>query len=458
MLKTAILGSKSRFLTSFAIFVSSTFITNAQDAPFVGARPCYQGVCAPVAPVAPETSPTSRQVNWNPGIYLGIKPDQFFLERGNHLGGWRSAASVIGPMAICNSSGANIKGVRVKLEWGEYENTSGDYSAGDALFDDILQYIESRACGESSPGAGDGRTFQFILVADPKGSSNDRYLAVPGGEGGPHDNPRDLVCRQGNGGTTVVTCGARVYDPNSEIGDIYWAWARHVRDRYGDSPYLEAFGMRVEGAASVYNEDPIYGNGSTFQNYVRDLNVMLRNDGRTRAWTLVGTNNFRAGHNDQLVTIHMPSMDATGGQGVSHPDTFEDVPPGQSAHAVYYPVTNGSTNGGRAGRALHAHLAEFQRAGRTFDTIPGVLQQCCDPTYLNPSSDLGRYFGGPPSTTAYGATHATIITTFSAYPVSDFINELNSRPRGWTLYDESCPDNWLAAGITCVDDRGRVVP
>lgn len=411
-------------------------------------------------------SGNTNEVNWNPGIHLGIKPDQFFVVRGDFRGGWKSAKSVINPMAICDgtATGNRIKGVRVKLEWGEYEQAAGDYSAGDELIDDILQFSESRECGESSDGARDGRRFMLSFLADPKGfgpvdSDGDKYNAIAGGKGGPFDNPLNFVCRQGNGGTAFETCGARIYDPAAPVQAAYTAWGEHIRDRYGSSDLIEMYGLRLEGASSVYNDDPVFGNGAPLQTFVRDFNIMLRDGGKARAWVIVGTNNYRAGNNEQMLTIHVPAMDAHGGMGVSHPDTFDDTPPGQSAHAVYYPVTNGSVNGGPAGQARHAHWAEFQRAGRTFTSIAGVLEQCCDPTYTHPGANLGSYYGtSNPSTTAYGATHGVPITTFGQYPISAWIAELESRPRGWTLFDASCPDAWLAAGLICKDIDGNVIP
>ena len=405
-------------------------------------------------------------VNWNPGVYLGYKPDQFFNVSGDHTQGYRTARSVLANSAMCQGTATAEmwKGVRVKMEWWEYELFVGDYSLGDGLVDDILDFAHSRECGESSPGARDGRTFSLIFAADPKGFKNpdgsdgDCFNAIAGGGDGPFNNSQNLIIRQGGGGSAVAVCGARVYDPSAPVQAAYTAFIQHFLNRYGNDELLEAFSMRVEGSSSVYNDDPLFGNGAIFQEYIRDLNVLLRNGGQTKFWSFVGTNNYRAGHNDQLITIHLPSMNATGGQGVSHPDTFDDTPPGQSAHAPFYPATNGSINNGPAGQVLHAHLSEFQRAGRTFTSIPGVIEQCCDPTYTHPNADLSSYFGGPPSTTAYGTTHAVVITTFGQYPTSDFEAEFNSRPRGWTLFDDTCPDAWLAAGLTCVDRDGSVVP
>ena len=422
-------GVSRRYATAALFLVTTFFLPNAAVSQAAEnlppPRPCAQGECVP--PLA--TASGSQRINWNPGVYFGFKPSSFENEDGS----WKPASQVIGNNVMCKPGGENVKGVRIKLDWAEYEPNLGNYK-GDELFDDVISFLSSGQCG--------GIPRQTVIQSDFFANN----LAAREGRCVPaeHRNSTDMVSWTNDAGRD--RCAARIWDTRSETLQNYRALWRHIAQRYGGSKYVERFGPKGEGALGVQRFDGDYDSNVTYT-ALRDLALAVR------SWapqipTTLGSNNFQVGFDDLLISLYKEAMDNVGGMGLSWPDTWmKRAAPATRHHAYYNQFHN-----------QHMLWGEWQRPEKEFDTFAEAARVCCDPDYVDPRADPNDFVPANPPTHAYGATHVAVITTWAAFPEEDALAMFNQRARGYNTFDMSCPDAWLAAGLQCMDNQDRVIP
>ena len=239
-------------------------------------------------------------------------------------------------------------------------------------------------------------------------------------------------------------CAARLWDPSSNTLRDYKRLWDHIARRYGDSPFVERFSPKGEGALGVQKYDDTYSNHETLS-LLRDMALGIRAEAPRIAATL-GTNNFQSGADDKIISIYKVAMDANGGMGLSWPDTFTERVAPATRHSAYYNQFHND----------HMMWGEWQFPETRFDTFDAVHEVCCNPTYRDERADGANFFPPNPPNHAYGATHVVVITTSADYPEEDAIEMFNRK--GYHTYDMSCPDMWKARGLTCVDNTGAVIP
>ena len=408
---------------------------------------CAIGSCVDVEQEEPPAPASQSQgaagtINWNPGVYVGFKPGQFYAVRNDFEGGWRSRSEIEDVMSrfMCEPQHANIRGARIRLEWGEYEGQRGDYSSGDELLEIMHRFLSSGDCG--------GIPRQLSIQTDFQANNRDarEELCVPVYL----RNPTDMFAWQNGGGTD--RCAARVYTAQSQAFDRYIELWDHITSIYGDSPFVEQFSVKLEGSFGINARDSAF-NSTRAQERIRDMAVHVRNRA-PRVASTIGANNFSSGFHDDLLTVHKVAFDAVGGMGISWPDTFTSTSsnpnwrtPPVTPHEGYYHLFQGD----------HMMWGEWQIAGNRFTSFESVIEACCDPSYRNLNGGVSPYIQGPPPNTAHGSTHVVVITTFADFPVDDAVAAFDARPNGYDTFDMTCPDAWLDRGLQCVNNQGQVV-
>ena len=369
-------------------------------------------------------------INWNPGLYFGFKPTQFQNEDGS----WKSAASVLSSNAMCKPGGENIKGIRIKLGWGDFEKSNGDYH-GFELVDDVLNYLRSGGCGGVERRLMFGLEFQVNKKAAEEGLCS------------PSDLSDEQVYWENKGG--VARCAAPIWREGTQSRTRYMKAMQAIANRYKDEPLMEYLTAKGEGALAVKND-------ATFT-YDKALNYLMEIGQEVRRIApkipyVIGTNNYRVGQTpDSMETIVRPTMESMAGFGVRWPDTFAQptwAAAPSTAHHKYYPEMT----------KKFMMAGELQLPGNRFETFDDVWKACCDASGYHDAKGDSSAFIPPTDNHTWGASHITVITTYEkqGYPVRDAIATWEAN--NWQMYFDHCPTEWVENGAVCVTGKTSTNP
>ena len=393
----------------------------------------------------------SQQLNWNPGAYFGFKWSQLFDGDGNR----KTPAQIFGGDEMCQAGGENVKGVRIKCLWGECEPTLGDRSNIDFLVE-IRDWLGSGACG------GIPRQLATQLDYFANNAEALRCQCVPTDYCPQNDHRRHdssfpasvhpgVAFWQNDSGRE--RCGARLHNGSSDVLARFTETWEYFATQLGtgvNARYLERFSPKSEGASGWQHS------GDSTWDIQAELDIRLTLAQQIRGWApqtavTLGTNNFRAGHDDKLVTQWLPVMEAEGGYGIAWPDTWSRTVPPYTTHHAY---NNQFFN-------RHMMWAEYQRTTVEHNSWLDAFNAAVNPATVDARADLNDFVPPNPSTTGWGATHTVHITTWNQTDPFDssssaFLTEWNAyTPKS---FDATCPDAWVANGFVCVDNQGNVVP
>lgn len=410
----------------------------------------------------------AQPINWNPLYYPTNKAANYHDAQGNFL----TAAEYYSrpPQNIlCQPDAVGIfDGEVFRLEVQEYEPTIGDRSAADAFLLDVHDYLSTGQCG--------GRPLSMGVRLDSQANKKDAdqglcsyqdFLPAQPAVGNKY-TPADTntnVYFWAQSGSGRTRCALTIWKPGP-ARDAYEDTWFHLAELFGDSPYVEIMSPKGEGAwinasnANSANFDP-----ATAYAYIMDFSKRLR-AAAPRVGFAMGTNNFMgASNHGRLLTDYKPTMDSDGGYFLRWPDTFAIPRPTNpkgvtsTPHGAYYHLFQGD----------HGMWGEFQFADTRFGSYDIAVRAAVDPNYndvVPPNSEFRDASDNPmtvaPPNVVYGNTHIGLPLTQgpSGFPLQDLLDLINAPPYNGTppLFDTSCPDAWVAAGLQCVDRDGNVIP